>query len=306
MLNQPTADKLRNMGLTAMAEAWTRQQAEAIQSAAREVARPVVFAVGIIMLVYLPILTLEGIEGKMFRPMAMTVIFALAASLILAVTWVPAMATWIFREGVSEREPWLIRVVRKRYKPIVARVVKRPVVTVAVAFGLFAASAATVPFLGAEFVPTLDEGALAIQAIRLPSVSLEESVQATTRLEKTLLERFPDEVQTVVSKTGRPEIATEPMGVDISDIFVILKPKDDWTRTSDKEELVSLIEKLSTRRCLASATRSRSRSSSAPTSSSAGSAPMSRSAPTGMTSSSSSGWAIASSGWSARCRARRT
>ncbi len=215
----------------------------AIQSAAREVARPVVFAVGIIMLVYLPILTLEGIEGKMFRPMALTVIFALAASLILAVTWVPAMATWIFRKGVSEREPWLIRVVRKRYKPIVERVVKRPAVTVLVAVGLFGVSAATVPFLGAEFVPTLDEGALAIQAIRLPSVSLEESVQATTRLEKTLLERFPDEVQTVVSKTGRPEIATDPMGVDISDIFVILKPKDDWTKTSDKEELVSLIEK---------------------------------------------------------------
>ena len=214
----------------------------AIESAAREVARPVVFAVGIIMLVYLPILTLEGIEGKMFRPMALTVIFALAASLVLAVTWVPAMATWIFRKGVSEREPWLIRVVRDRYRPIVTRVVKRPVVTVAVASGLFAASATTVPFLGAEFVPTLDEGALAIQAIRLPSVSLEESVQATTRLEKTLLERFPDEVETVVSKTGRPEIATDPMGVDISDIFVILKPKEDWKRTSDKEELVALIE----------------------------------------------------------------
>ncbi|HWM86065.1 MAG TPA: CusA/CzcA family heavy metal efflux RND transporter [Kofleriaceae bacterium] len=214
----------------------------AIASAAREVARPVVFAVGIIMLVYLPILTLEGIEGKMFRPMALTVIFALAASLVLALTWVPAMATWMFRKGVSEREPWLVRAARARYEPIVKRAVGRPARTVLIAAGFLAASGAAVPLLGAEFVPTLDEGALAIQAVRLPSVSLEESVLATTRLEKTLRERFPDEVETVVSKTGRPEIATDPMGVDISDIFVILKPAEEWTRTSDKEELVSLIE----------------------------------------------------------------
>ncbi len=187
---------------------------DAIGSAAREVARPVVFAVGIIMLVYLPVLTLEGIEGKMFRPMALTVVFALAASLLLAITWVPAMATWIFRKGVSEREPWLVRIVRRRYRPIVERVVRYPKRTVLVAILVLGGSAATVPLLGAEFVPTLDEGAMAIQAVRLPSVSLEESVLATTRLEKSLREHFPDEVDTVVSKTGRPEIATDPMGVE--------------------------------------------------------------------------------------------
>lgn len=213
-----------------------------IESAGREVARPVVFAVGIIMLVYLPILTLEGIEGKMFRPMALTVIFALAASLILALTWVPAMSTLIFRKGVSEKEPWLLRKARAGYEPLVRRVIGRPKLTFGIAVGVLVASFATVPLLGAEFVPTLDEGALAIQAVRLPSVSLEQSVKTTTSLEATLLAEFPDEVATVISKTGRPEIATDPMGVDISDIFIILKPHDTWKRTSSKAELVELME----------------------------------------------------------------
>jgi cobalt-zinc-cadmium resistance protein CzcA len=213
-----------------------------IEGAGREVARPVVFAVGIIMLVYLPILTLEGIEGKLFRPMALTVIFALAASLLLALTWVPAMSTFVFRRGVSETEPWLLRRARAGYLPLLARVLARPRRTFGIALVALAAAFAGVPCLGAEFVPTLDEGALAIQAVRLPSVSLEQSLVSTTALEKTLLAEFPDEVRTVVSKTGRPEIATDPMGVEVSDIFIILEPHDDWTRAASKEELVSKME----------------------------------------------------------------
>jgi cobalt-zinc-cadmium resistance protein CzcA len=178
----------------------------------------------------------------MFKPMALTVIFALAASLVLALTWVPAMSTLLFRRGVSEKEPWLLRKARAGYEPLVRRAIGRPKRIIGIAVGVLLVSFAGVPFLGAEFVPTLDEGALAIQAVRLPSVSLEQSLLSTTSLEKTLLAEFPDEVLTVVSKTGRPEIATDPMGVDVSDIFIILKPHDSWTRASSKEELVTLME----------------------------------------------------------------
>ncbi len=212
-----------------------------VLAACREVARPVVFAVGIIALVYVPVLSLQGIEGKMFKPMAMTVVFALLASLVLALTWVPAMATLVFRKGISEKTPWLARKLGAGYRPVLRRAVGHPRWTVLIAAGAFALSMIAVPFLGAEFVPKLDEGAIAMQAIRLPSVSLEESVQATTRIEKALLEGFPDEIDTIVSKTGRPEIATDPMGVDFSDIFVMLHPPDEWTKVGSKAELVEAL-----------------------------------------------------------------
>jgi cobalt-zinc-cadmium resistance protein CzcA len=210
-----------------------------VLDACREVARPVLFAVGIIVIVYLPVLTLEGIEGKMFRPMALTVVFALVASLILALTWIPAMSTLVFRGGVAEKPPWLVGKLRALYRPLLRRAVDRPRTTVSVAAAVFAASLTAVPFIGAEFVPTLDEGAIAMHAIRLPSVSLEESVAATTRVEKALLEEFPDEIETVISKTGRPEVATDPMGVELSDVFVMLAPRDQWTRAASKQELVA-------------------------------------------------------------------
>ncbi len=202
---------------------------EGVLEAAKEVGRPVAFAVAIIAIVYIPILTLEGIEGKMFRPMALTVILALATSLLLALTFMPAMATLVFRRGVEERETWFVSRARRVYEPTLRRTLTHPKRTLVVTASVFAVSLGLVPFLGAEFVPRLDEGALAIQAVRLPSVSLEESVLATSRIEEVLRARFPNEVDTVVSKTGRPEIATDPMGVEISDIFIILKPRSDWT-----------------------------------------------------------------------------
>lgn len=215
----------------------------AVESASVQVARPVVFAVAIIMMVYIPVLTLHGIEGKMFRPMAITVVLALAASLVLALTWMPAVASWIFRNGVEERETWLVRKLGAIYDPLLRRAVARPRLTAALAGGAFAASLAIVPLLGAEFVPRLDEGAIAIQSIRLPSVSLEESIDMNGRMERAILERFPDEVATVVSKSGRAEIATDPMGVNISDVYVILKPVAQWTRATDQADLVARMEK---------------------------------------------------------------
>jgi cobalt-zinc-cadmium resistance protein CzcA len=213
-----------------------------IRAACYEVARPVVFGVGIIVIVYLPILSLRGLEGKMFRPMALTVIFALLTSLALAMTLMPVLASFFLRSGVSERETPLIRWAKRLYRPLLRKAISHPLLTLALALGLFLTSVGVFFRLGAEFIPKLDEGSLAIQAIRLPSVSLEASVQMTTSIENALKEKFP-EVTTVVSKTGRPEIANDPMTVNLTDIYVGLKPHDEWTTTESKTELVEMMER---------------------------------------------------------------
>ena len=216
-----------------------RSHLEKVRSACHEVVRPVTFAVGIIIIVYLPILALRGIEGKMFRPMALTVAFALIGSLICAVTLMPVLASF-FLKRVREKEPILLRLARFIYHPVLNAVTPRPIRTFATAFIIFAASLCLVPFLGAEFIPKLDEGAIAMQIWRLPSVSLEQSNTISTHVEHTLREEFP-EIHTVVSRTGRAEIATDPMGVEISDTYIILKPRDTW-RYPTKEALVAAID----------------------------------------------------------------
>lgn len=207
-----------------------------ILESGREVLRPIFFAVGIIIIVYLPILTLQGIEGKMFTPMAVTVIFALVASLVLAFTLIPVLASLFLRKGVKEEETWVIRHIKRIYRPLLTRTMHHPAITGGVAAALFAASLGVASFMGAEFIPKLDEGSIALQAWRLPSVSLEESVRNATRIEQ-VLKAFP-EVTSVISRTGRPEIATDPMGVEISDIYVLLKPDHEWTTAGTKEGLI--------------------------------------------------------------------
>lgn len=213
---------------------------EAMRSGAREVVRPVAFGVGIILLVYIPILTLEGTEGKMFRPMALTVMFALAASLLLAITVVPAMTTLVLPRGAIERDTWLLRTFRRAYRPALELCLRRPWRTVAIAGALFVASLVVLPFMGSEFIPRLDEGDIAINAWRLPSISLEESVRSTLQIERTL-KQFP-EVRRVVSRTGTPEVATDVMGMELSDIFVNLRPQSEWTTTHSKEELIERMQ----------------------------------------------------------------
>jgi cobalt-zinc-cadmium resistance protein CzcA len=219
------------------ARAPGRSKDDVIRDAGREVARPVFFAVLIIIIVYLPILTLEGVEGKMFRPMALTVVFALIGSLVLALTLMPVLASLGLKATASEHEPRLIHWLKARYRPWLHRTVARPLFTGAIAAGVFVASLGLVPFMGAEFIPKLDEGAVALQAWRLPSVSLTESLKSTTLIEQTL-KQFP-EVVTVVSRTGQAEIPTDPMGVETSDIYVILKDHAEWTTASTKEALVA-------------------------------------------------------------------
>ena len=212
-----------------------------IREAAREVARPVFFAVIIIIIVYLPLLTLEGVEGKMFRPMALTVVFALVGSLILALTLMPVLAALSFRGKITEKEPRIVLWAKARYRPLLEKAVARPGFVGAMAGGVFAASLILVPFMGSEFIPRLNEGTMAIQAARLPSVSLAESVKSTTQIEK-VLKQFP-EVTSVISRTGQAEIPTDPMGVETSDIYVLLKDHSEWTTADSREELIEVFEK---------------------------------------------------------------
>ncbi len=215
---------------------------ERVRAAAKEVARPVVFAVGIIMIVYLPILGLQGVEGRMFKPMALTVVFALAGSLLCALTLMPVLAS-VFLRRVSEKEAPLFRLAARLYRPSLGFVLRHRVATLSVAVLTFAASLALVPTLGMEFIPRLDEGAIAMQIWRLPSISLEQSNEISTMTERVVMEEFSQEVETIVSRTGRAEIATDPMGVEISDTYIILKPRSQW-RYPTKEALVEAIDKV--------------------------------------------------------------
>ncbi len=216
------------------------ERAQVVLRASREVLGPVVFGVAIIAIVYLPILSLAGIEGKMFRPMAFTVLFALAGSFVLSLTLVPVLASMFLPRTIGEEESVIVSRTRGVYRPALVWAVRHPAVATGIGLGLVAVSAVIAPFLGAEFVPRLNEGALAIQAWRLPSVSLEESVRQTRQLER-VLKRFP-EVVTVVSKTGRAEIATDPMGVEISDVLVMLKPLSEWRTARHREGLIAALD----------------------------------------------------------------
>jgi cobalt-zinc-cadmium resistance protein CzcA len=238
-------------GAVVMVENSVRRRAEAqhknnneppertILEACLEVGRPVVFAVAIIMIVYLPILTLTGIEGKMFKPMALTVVFALMGSLVLSLTYVPAAMTYLLRGHVSERESFMIRFAKRHYRTVLAFVTARRRSALIVASVLVLLSLAIFPWLGSEFIPRLDEGALAVQIQQLPSVSLTQSVRTVTEAEK-VLKAFP-EVTKVVSKTGRAEVATDPMGIETTDVYVALKPDSEWATAQTREELIEKI-----------------------------------------------------------------
>jgi len=298
---------------------------EVVRDAAIEVRKPTMFGELIIAIVYLPILTLIGMEGKLFRPMALTVIFALAGSLVLSLTLMPVLASIALRRAtdpesrvtrwcrshriitsifiaavslgvplvvflaaqqvplativqpwkllpvlgelhfeelllmllmpavlfalalgaillggpVQEKDMFLIRWAKAIYEPALRQVLKHPMITFGATVAIFAVSLGAATRLGGEFMPKLDEGSLALQAWRLPSISLEQSVVSTGQIER-VLKAFP-EVTTVVSKTGRPEIATDPMGVEISDIIVMLKPRGEWTTMESPENLAQVM-----------------------------------------------------------------
>ena len=207
------------------------------KSAAMEVARPVLFGVLIIIAVYLPIFTLEGLEGKMFRPMAITVCTALFGSLLLSLTAVPVVSSFLLPlEGHHTDEAWFVRL-RDGYRRLLDTHMRHPLATIAVAVTIVAAALGSVPFLGTEFMPRLDEGSLLIETRKLPSVSLEESVEISTRVEQVVMKNFP-EVSSITTKIGRPDLATEAMGIYQGDVYVGLHPIDDWTSGRTKPELI--------------------------------------------------------------------
>ena len=218
-------------------EAPHRPIEQVVREAAHEVGRPILFAVTIITVVYLPLLSLQGVEGKMFRPMALTVIFALVASLVLTLVLMPVLATFALRGRVSEHDSWVIARVRRAYAPLLERSERHPVPAIGIALALLVGSGILATRLGAEFIPRLDEGALAVTITKLPSIGLSTAVETTTLVERTLL-RFP-EVTTVVSLSGSSEIPTDPMGVEQSDSFIILKPREEWTTAPDREGLIA-------------------------------------------------------------------
>lgn len=214
---------------------------EIILAASREVARPIFFGVAIIVLVYVPILTLGGVEGKMFKPMAATVLFALLGSLVFALLLMPVLSTFFLSKQQHQEQTWLMRHLEGFYRPLLQKALSHPRKTFGIAAGVFAASFAVIPFLGAEFIPSLDEGSLLVQMYRVPGISITESLHGNEIIEKVLRE-FP-EVSSVFSRTGSPEVATDPMAIDQSDVYVMLKPSKEWPHKRSKEDLIAAMKK---------------------------------------------------------------
>jgi cobalt-zinc-cadmium resistance protein CzcA len=215
-----------------------------VRDAAIEVRKPTMFGELIILIVYLPILALEGIEGKLFRPMALTVVFALVGSMLLSLTLMPVLASFALPRRISERDGWLVRMMKAAYRPVLTFALRWRAVVLLGAVLVVANAAFLATRLGAEFVPRLREGTLVINTVRLAGVSLDESVRYGTQIERVLLDRFPDEIERVWTRTGTPEVATDPMGVELSDVFVTLRPVEDWKRAETQEELVEEMEKV--------------------------------------------------------------
>lgn len=209
---------------------------EIVLYAAKEVGRPIVFGIFIIIVVFLPLFTLEGFEGKMFSPLAFTISFALLGSLILSLTLVPMLCTFFLKQVPHEHDPVHIRWLKHAYLVFLKPCVSRPWLVILPALLTLAGAFALVPRIGTEFLPTLDEGAVSIKLQRLPSISLPESIALVSRVEK-IVKQFP-EVIDIVSRTGRADIASDPEGVESSDITVTLKPREQWTSAATKEELV--------------------------------------------------------------------
>lgn len=212
-----------------------------IRKATVEVRQASQFGELILIAAYLPVLALAGVEGRMFKPMALTVIFALVGALVLSATVLPALCG-MFLQAREERENPAMEWLKARYLPLVRWAVGRRVQVVAGAAGFFLATAALFPALGAEFLPKLDEGALSVNPGYLPGISVETAIERATLLERYLLAEFPDEIESAATRIGRPDIATDPMLLSQHDLFLPLKPRSEWTKARDKDELVRKIE----------------------------------------------------------------
>ncbi|WP_061290616.1 efflux RND transporter permease subunit [Azotobacter vinelandii] len=217
------------------------ERLDAAASASAEVIRPSLFGLGIITAVYLPILTLTGVEGRMFQPMAITVVLALSGAMLLSLTFVPAAIALFLRGRVAEHDTRLMRWARRGYAPLLGWSLRRRGWLIAMALALVAACAALAGRLGSEFVPSLDEGDIALHALRIPGTSLDQAIRMQATLE-TRIKQFP-EVERVFGKLGTAEVATDPMPPSVADTFLILKPREQWPDPrKPKAELIAEIE----------------------------------------------------------------
>ena len=220
-----------------------RPTIDVVRDAAIEVRKPTMFGELIIMIVYLPILALDGMEGKLFRPMALTVIFALIGSMAMSLTLVPVLASLVLPKKLTHRDNLVVRALKRVYRPALEAALNARWLVVALAVLVLANGLFLATRLGSEFVPRLREGTLVVNTVRLASVSLDESVRYGLQIERTLLEKFPDEVKRVWTRTGSAEVATDPMGVELSDVFVTLTPADQWKRGTTQDEIVSEMQR---------------------------------------------------------------
>lgn len=207
-----------------------------IQESVREMARPILFGVLIITIVYMPILTLEGMEYKMFSPMVFTVCFALLGSLVIALTLTPVLCSLLLQGKVKEWESFIIKAIKRPYLSSLDWCLRNRPLTMTVAIAMLAVTMITLPLLGTEFVPRLEEGNIIIETRNLPSISLPEAVKVSNIIEQAI-EDVP-EIKTVVCRTGRPDLATDPMGVNQTDAYVILQPREKWRPAMTKEKVV--------------------------------------------------------------------
>ena len=214
---------------------------DVILKASQEVARPIFFGVLIILMVYVPIMTFEGMEGILYRPMAITVAAAVFGSLILAFVYVPAISAIIFRKGIKVRKNYLIDWLKPKYEQFLNKYLEKKLVVISAASVVFLASIIVMMNLGTEFLPELDEGSILVEQVRMPSVTLEESIENANWFAGNLMKNIP-EIQTVVPKTGRSDLANDWMGVHQTDVWVILKPQSEWRKGLTKHKIQDLIE----------------------------------------------------------------
>ena len=219
----------------------SKNKGEVIREAAMQVVRPIFFGVLIILMVYVPIMTFTGMEGILYRPMAITVAAAVFGSLLLALIYVPAISTIIFRKGVKVRRNYVIEWIKPFYVRNLSRFMNRKAFTVSTAIVIFALSLWVMSRLGTEFLPELDEGSILIEQVRMPSVTLDESIDNANWLAARLMEDIP-EIRTVVPKTGRSDLANDWMGIHQTDVWVVLKPVDEWRKGLQKDDIVNMIE----------------------------------------------------------------
>ena len=212
-----------------------------IYRATKEVATPVTSGILIIIIVFLPLLTLEGLEGKLFTPVALTIVFALSGSLILSLTVIPVLSSWLLKQ-VSHDEPWLPRQLQKLYKPLLIWSLNNTKKVFITAGGLLIITVFVFSQIGSTFMPTLDEGDIIVQLEKLPSITLEQTVDLDVQVQKNLLKNIP-EIISVVSRVGTDELGLDPMSLNDTDTFLILKPKDQW-RMSSKDELIEEIRQV--------------------------------------------------------------